>query len=144
MDEAIQRLERNPRFQTQGRLVAKLGFGFWTALCRAPYDHSRADGPKLWPTLLPRVFPHMPRAGRSRQNVQARMDGIREFRNRIAHHEPIWNRDLLKHYDEILDAISWMYPNMSKAVRVCNDLELTFRRGPEQYRPLAARLLAAA
>lgn len=137
------RIGKNPRHHTPGRLVAKLGFGFWTALCQGPYGHGRVNGPRLWPSLLPKVFPSMPKSMRSREVASARLDAIREFRNRIAHHEPIWDHDLLVRYDEILEALGWMQPSMSKAVRVCGDLELIYHNGPEQFRTLAARLLGA-
>ena len=143
VDKARSRISPNPRWHTHGRLIAKLGFGFWTALCRAPYEHSRSDGPKLWPRLLPAVFPEMPRQYRSRANVQQRLDDIREFRNRIAHHEPIWDRNLMVRYAEVLDTLSWMYPHMAKAVRVCGSLEATFHQGPQAFRVLAERLLGA-
>lgn len=144
VDEAISRISPNPRFHSPGRLVAKLGFGFWTALCRAPYDHSRPDGPRLWPRILPDVFPHMPKRIRTREDASTRMDSIREFRNRIAHHEPIWDRDLLNRYEDVVEAISWMYPNMAKAVRVCGDVGPIYYAGARKFRPLAERLLGVA
>jgi hypothetical protein len=143
VDEAIDRVGPNPRFHTPGRLIAKLGFGFWCALCRAPYDHSRPGGPQLWPRLLKPAFPFLLPHMRKRQTVQTRLDDIREFRNRIAHHEPVWDHDLLRRYDEILGALSWMYPNMAKAVRVSGNLEPTLKQGFRAYRPLAARLLGS-
>lgn len=141
--DAIKRIGPDRRYHTQGRLIAKLGFGFWTALMYSPYDHSRRDGPKLWPKLLGSVFPHQQTGWRTREAISARFDDIREFRNRIAHHEPIWDRDPLMRYDEILGALSWMYPSMAKAVRLCGDLEITYHRGPEQFRELASRLLGS-
>ena len=66
-----------------GRVVAKLNFGFWTSLLSAEYEQ------KLWPRLLKPVFPGMPRTARTRHVVAARMHGIRQFRNRVFHYEPI-------------------------------------------------------
>jgi hypothetical protein len=143
VQDAKARISADRRPPTAGRLVAKLGFGFWTALCRSPYDHARAGGPRLWPSLLLKVFPHLPKPQRQRQIVQQQLDDVREFRNRIAHHEPIWDRDPLARYDEILTAIGWMYPGMAKAVRVCGELEYTWHSGPERFRALAERLLGA-
>lgn len=72
---------------THDDLVAKLGFGFWSALFHKRYD------PILWQqdgTLIA-IFPNMQRALRSRKYIAPKLHMIRLIRNRTAHHEPIWN-----------------------------------------------------
>ena len=140
IDEARRRLGP-PRFHTHGRLIAKLGFGFWTSLCGGQYAHGAAAGPRLWPRLLEPVFPALDKRLRTREHVADRLNNIRTFRNRIAHHEPIWDHKLLEHYDEILGVLGWMYPDMALAVRACGNLEYAFHTGPDSFRPLASRLL---
>jgi hypothetical protein len=44
-------------------------------------------------------------------------------------------------HDSILEAIGWMHPSLRLAVRACSDLELIYHNGPEQFRPLAGKLL---
>jgi len=67
-------------------IVAKLGFGFWSALFHNRYD------PILWQRdrALAIVFPNMPRTLRTRKYIAPKLHQIRIVRNRIAHHEPIW------------------------------------------------------
>lgn len=142
--EALARVRekyRDRQEHTAGRVIAKLGFGFWTSLFHAPYDHSRTDGPQLWPHLLPHVFPSIPRRKRTRTDVSMHLNRIRDFRNRIAHHEPIWNRDILLMHDQILETISWMYPDLAKATRMISEVELTYHKSHIYYRQFAARLL---
>ncbi len=141
VQKAISRINLPPHKCNSARLVAKLGFGFWTGLLHSPYDHSRTDGPRMWPALLPKVFPHLPKEVRTRAGVLAAFNDIRDFRNRIAHHEPIWDRDPVRRYDEITTALSWMYPGMARAIRLCSDVKVTYQSGPAQFRTLAERLL---
>lgn len=68
-------------------VVAALTFDFWSNLFRQDYDAA------LWDdgALLPAVFPNLP-AGSGRRDVQLLMASVNSLRNRIAHHEPIHNR----------------------------------------------------
>jgi hypothetical protein len=70
------------------KIIAGLDFGFWTNLLTDTYEDT-GSSTLLWPNLLPSVFPNAP-AGTSRQQIQDKMDRVREFRNRISHHEPVW------------------------------------------------------
>jgi hypothetical protein len=144
VQEAVARVRekyRNDKYHTPGRLIAKLGLGFWTSLCRAPYDHSRHDGPQLWPALLQPVFSHLPREHRTRSAVSAHLEEIRDFRNRIAHHEPIWDWDVLSMHNKIITAIAWMYPDVAGGVRILSEVEITYKKTHSYYRQFAARLL---
>lgn len=91
-------------------IVAALPFGFWVSLLgrgglgrggrKANYDMT------LWRPALFRAFPGarpLPRA-----EVHRRLDYLRTFRNRIAHHEPIFARHLAADHDSILRAAGWV------------------------------------
>ncbi|HEV7866541.1 MAG TPA: hypothetical protein VGO90_02590 [Chthoniobacteraceae bacterium] len=84
---------------TAGRMVAELSFGFWSAICARRYLVL------LWNPCLHRAFPK-----RRREDVFNRLDSIRTLRNRVAHHEPIWTRDLAADHDKIIEAIRWICP----------------------------------
>src|ERR1700694_4376445 len=98
-----------------GKLVAELSFGFWTGLVGRQYEQT------LWVPGLYRAFPNATRivtAGPEgskkvklkRSQIAERLDAIRKLRNRIAHHEPIWDLGLQDRYREIIEAISWICP----------------------------------
>lgn len=72
---------------THDDLVAHMTFGFW-----ANFFHKRYD-PSLWQRkhFTATVFPHLERDKRSRHLIKPQLQTIKELRNRIAHHEPIWN-----------------------------------------------------
>lgn len=75
------------RAATHDDLVAHMTFGFW-----ANFFHKRYD-PSLWQRkhFTATVFPHLERDRRSRHLIKPQLQMIKELRNRIAHHEPIWN-----------------------------------------------------
>ncbi|MFC7327598.1 hypothetical protein [Marinactinospora rubrisoli] len=70
--------------ETRDQIVAGLTFGFWSGFLRDPYQ-------ELWRPCLRRAFPNAP--GR-REEVFAVLDGVRQFRNRIAHHDSMLGIDI--------------------------------------------------
>ena len=143
-------LSTDPRRRTPGHLVARLGFGFWVQLTARAYSELRADGPRLWPRGLPSVFPFrwppgskriVPDHG-DREMVFKRLHEIRELRNRIAHHDPIWDLDLVSRYARILEILGWMSTRMADAVTDLDRFPRVLDAGPEAFRAEAERLLA--
>lgn len=89
---------------TSGKIIAELKFVFWEKMLT-----SGRDG-VLWNPYFRQIFPNTDQ----RKTVQALRGHanqtilkIRELRNRIAHHEPIFNRPLHQDYQRIHDVISW-------------------------------------
>lgn len=143
VERAKERLGSDRRTWTAGHLVAKLTLGFWVALCRKPYDVSRADGPRLWPKLLPMVFPYRPPEVDGREALYLRLEEIRELRNRAAHHDPLWDRDTVGAHARVLETLGWMNPGMVRAVQQIDLFPAVWSVGPEAFRPLAKALLGA-
>ena len=115
-----------------GRIVAELKFGFWTSLFAGPYERS------LLLPILPSTFKNMPRKLRTRRVLAKRVDDIRKLRNRVFHHEPIWNMpELLTRYQEVVEAIGWMNPRMQCYMSVIDRFEGLFQEG---WRPLREAL----
>ena len=92
------------REPTMGKVVAELKFVFWERMFTARHDA------RLWNQHIKAVFPFAP-ATLSVQQIRARLYNdiftIRELRNRIAHHEPIFSRNLQDDYDKMLEIVSW-------------------------------------
>jgi hypothetical protein len=141
VERAKQQLGSSRRSQTEGHLVAKLDFGFWVALCREPYADSRANGPRLWPRALNLSFRHRPATVTTRGEIHRQFDRIRRFRNRVAHHEPIWDRDYPGEHEHILESLRWMSPKLADTVRQVSPAARIFADGPEAYRPYAEAIL---
>ena len=94
-------------------LVAALPFGFWVALLGRGGRAGGLGAPKrnyemtLWRPCLHRAFPHVKV---SRVQAHQPLDYLRTFRNRIAHHEPIFTRHLAADYQSILTVAGWICP----------------------------------
>lgn len=86
-----------------GKIVAELKFAFWVNLLGSGYDAT------TWRKTVYKAF--QSGSGRPRSKVHSRFNVIRRFRNRIAHHEPIFHRPLEQLHEEIIEAISWMCPD---------------------------------
>lgn len=90
-----------------------MSLGFWVRLLgrggyinggrKADYDRT------LWRPALYKAFP-----GRPRRMVHQRLNHLRHLRNRIAHHEPILNRDLKRDYESLLEAVDWISTDVRK------------------------------
>ncbi|HJQ53477.1 MAG TPA: hypothetical protein VJ825_06505 [Gemmatimonadaceae bacterium] len=72
-------------------LVAALDFGFWTGLLADDYVWRSSSDPRWWPQLLPVVFPNYKRAitMKDAKQIRSALNDLRNFRNRVFHHEPI-------------------------------------------------------
>ena len=105
VQRAVSSLTHQQKPQDAGRIVAELSFGFWTSLMDRRYEQS------LWPRLLKPVFPHLPRSIRTRAVISRRFHRVRQLRNRIFHHEPVWYwQDLAQHHQEVMEALGWIEP----------------------------------
>lgn len=62
----------------------------------------------LWRPCLYKAFPN---ARLRRAEAHAPLDYLRTLRNRIAHHEPIFQRHLATDYRQILTVTGWMCAN---------------------------------
>jgi hypothetical protein len=92
------------RRASAGHVVANLTLGFWTSLLANRY-HQR-----LWEPAIKMAFPHL--AGR-RGALQQDLESLRRLRNRIAHHEPIFNRDLAADHQTALAVLAMIEPATS-------------------------------
>lgn len=80
---------------TPGQVVAEMKLAFWVDMFT-----SRHDG-RIWRPHLRTEFPHLPTVltvPKSRNLMREQLDRMRRFRNRVAHHEPVFARDLAAEY----------------------------------------------
>lgn len=91
------------RHPTTGKVVADIRFAFWVSL------FTRRHQGRLWNNYYRREFPNAAAlsSGDGRKRIFEIADSTRELRNRIAHHEPIFRRDLQANYNALLEAINY-------------------------------------
>lgn len=98
---AIRAATRDGREELPGRVVAELSFGFWWSLLAEEYNRT------LWQPCLREAFTQV-----RRQRLHAAVDELRQLRNRIAHHEPVHDRDLHRDYAQLLDTAGRITPRL--------------------------------
>jgi hypothetical protein len=103
--KARARAVRNGRPETPGRVVAELNLGFWRFLLARRYDRG------LWHPCLHKAFPRQRRAA-----VFDAVGSLHEARNRMAHHEPMFNRPLVSLYQTSLQVADWICPTSRRWV----------------------------
>lgn len=89
---ARRRVRRNGKDPSDSQTISELSFGFWRFLITRRHT-------ALWPDLAS-AFPGAP--DRRRETVENPVARLHELRNRIAHHQRIWNRDLAARYADVL------------------------------------------
>lgn len=95
------------RQPTTGKVVADLNFAFWEKTLTVGQD-TRLWIPHLH-AVFPGISPTIP-APVARSAAFSALQHIRHFRNRIAHHEPIFARTLTDDYARIREVIGWRRP----------------------------------
>lgn len=84
-----------------GQVIAELPFGFWRFLLARQYAST------LWPDLAS-AFPHAP--NRSLRTVENPVARLHEFRNRLAHHEPVHAYPLDERHNDLLTVVGYTDP----------------------------------
>ena len=84
--------------QTTGKVIPELKFVFWQKMFTSRYDT------RIWDPHLRRVMPNLDQSktvAALRADIYYDLERVRLLRNRIAHHEPIFNRALTDDYQTI-------------------------------------------
>lgn len=96
------------RLPTAGKVVAELKLAFWQ------YLFVKGQDKRLWEPHFDRVFPGRDTSltiGKARHTVHQDVEKVRYFRNRVAHHEPIFARKLDEDQARIDKLIHWRRPS---------------------------------
>ncbi|MFT7839963.1 hypothetical protein Q5530_27795 [Saccharothrix sp. BKS2] len=102
--KARNRVERTGKRAVDDQVITQLGFGFWRFLVIKRYSST------LWLDLQ-YAFPHAPKRNR-RYEVETRVAALHEFRNRMAHHEPVWNKPLKARLSDLRDVVNYVSPEI--------------------------------
>lgn len=94
---------------TTGKIIAELKLAFWVSLFTARH-HNR-----LWEDHIFTIFPYSSYTNEEalRKEVRKRLEMVRLLRNRIAHHEPVFTRNLVRDLQEMKELIKFRSPELS-------------------------------
>lgn len=124
---------------TPNDMVATLTFDFWSNLFRFDYDTEWSQ-----PGLLRTVFPNLPE-NFGRPDIQSQVATVNNLRNRIAHHEPIYNdRNISEYNGKILELIAWRCKLTKNWVRAHSTVVAVLRAPPTAVSTLPGLPLASA
>ena len=125
--KARTRATRNGRDpEVHGKVVAELTFGFWRYLVASRYLTA------LWIPALTSAFAYGAEdVGLRRRQVESDIKRLMLVRNRAAHHEPIFRRDLTQDHAAALQIASWIDPVAARWIDHESDL-----RGVHAVKPL--------
>lgn len=93
--------QRHGVLMSRHHLVSSLSFGFWQHLLTNRFNRL------LWPRGMAEAFPNLPNSMR-RSDVHDRVEIIRKWRNRIAHHKAIFDEGPTRRYQETVQLIRWV------------------------------------
>jgi hypothetical protein len=94
-----------------GKVIAELTLGFWRYLLARRYQAT------LWPAIVTAFSSHHDGSKLSRVAVHDDVQRLQVLRNRIAHHEPVYRRDLQQDFAGMLALASWISPDVVTWVR---------------------------
>jgi len=92
---------RHGLLMNRHHLVSSLSFGFWQHLLTNRFERL------LWPRGMKDAFPNLPNA-MERKDVHDRLEIIRKWRNRIAHHKAIFDQGPSRKFQETLQLVRWV------------------------------------
>lgn len=108
---------------TIDHIVSGLSFGFWLHLLTKNYDGV------LWPAYFQQFFPNKP-ASTTRVDLYERLDRLRVFRNRLAHHKPIFDRSPKAEYNNLLEVVRWVCTDMHWFTTILSRVDQTISARP--------------
>lgn len=82
-------------------LVSEMSFGFWQHLLTKRFNRI------IWSDGMRSAFPNLPNS-MGRQEVHDRVEIVRKWRNRIAHHKPIFDKGPSAKLQDTLQLIHWV------------------------------------
>ena len=88
---------------TRDHIASALTFGFWEHMTTKRFQRL------LWNRGISYNFPGAHYSKRL-DDLHSLMEGVRRWRNRIAHHRAIFDKDPTRKYQEALELIKWVCP----------------------------------
>lgn len=109
VSEVKKRIRRGGESVTPDRVVSELSFGFWVTILSRNYNARLWQGQNAAP--IRNAFPRISKRQRQRQPIHQHYNAIRELRNRVFHHEPLFDDQVLRRrHGDIHRGIGWISP----------------------------------
>lgn len=114
---------RHRQKMTCHHLVSEMSFGFWQHLLTKRFNRV------IWARGVAVAFPNLPKS-MDRQSIHDRIETIRKWRNRIAHHKPIFDRGPSAKYQEILQLTRWICHDLADWLTTASTVQTAIQLRP--------------
>lgn len=108
--------------EVHGKVVAEFMFGFWRYTLASTYQST------LWAQAYRRAFPHL--RPQNRTLVYEPVERLHEFRNRVAHHEPVHAADHLALLANVEQVADWIDPTAAAWITATTRVPAVFSVRP--------------
>lgn len=115
-------IQKQGRTLDSGRITAELTFGFWQKMLLPKHE------PILWAPLHPH-FPDLS-PGATLADLERACEKVRELRNRISHHEPIFKRNTSQDHANGLTLLAMLSREKAAWLRPHLEVMQLMRRKP--------------
>ena len=110
---------------TVNHIVCSLSLGFWCHLLTSNFDHI------LWAKGIAAAFPNVP-YGTTRQDVYNKINQLRQWRNRIAHHGVVFDNGPMKEFQNIQTLVGWVCSDTLWFMKETNNVSRSINQKPRQ------------
>lgn len=121
---AEEKRERGGAFSVD-HVVSGLSFGFWVSLLTSRY------AAHLWANGIHCAFASAP-ASLGRDEAHQKIDRLRDFRNKVAHHYAIFDRKPAKHIARIEEVVGWISPECLWLIRQTANVPAVINQRPRE------------
>jgi hypothetical protein len=127
--DTVQKLRRRGiEAPTPGQIVAATSFGLWVGLTDAgiPRDPLFSYETALWQPRIQKAFPYL--GTLRRKELHRKLDDLRVFRNRLAHHEPIYAAPIMRILADAIDIAGFVHADAAALIDGAQRVESTVAR----------------
>lgn len=110
---------------THDHIIAGLSFGFWSHTLTRNFEKAG-----IWPASIQLAFPNAPR-GTDRNAAYWKINEIRSFRNRIAHHYAVFDKAPSAMHAKLIEVISWSCQDTAWLVKHLSRVSQTINSRPQ-------------
>ena len=76
-----------------------------------------------------------------RSQIYHSLDPLRDLRNRVSHHEAVWDRKLNRSHQEIIDTLAWINRDLAATLEAHSPLPTVFDKGVAGFRAQAEAII---
>ncbi|PSU40518.1 Abi family protein [Photobacterium phosphoreum] len=117
--QSLDRAQQKARSDNIEDIIANSTFEFWTYLLHKDYDD-------FWRKHITALIGNSTTRGKLFDLIK----NINLFRNRIAHHEPILDKSFKLRYNDILEALKYLNPEVCDWVKAHSTIDATIKTEP--------------